>query len=154
MFYYVLAFLIGVVAGLRALTPLAAVSWAAQLGKVHLGSTWLAFLGYSATPYIISFLAILELINDKLPKTPSRKTPPQFITRIVTGALSGAAFGAAGQALIGGLLLGAAGAGVGTLAGAELRARLTRTLGGRNLPAALIEDAIAIIGAILLVWQF
>ena len=154
MFYYVLAFLIGVVAGLRALTPLAAVTWAAQLGRVHLGNTWLAFLGYSATPYVISFLAILELINDKLPKTPSRKTPPQFITRIVTGALSGAAFGAAEQALIGGLLLGAVGAAVGTLAGAELRARLTRTLGGRNLPAALIEDAIAIIGAILLVWQF
>jgi uncharacterized membrane protein len=96
----------------------------------------------------------LELINDKLPKTPSRKTPPQFITRIVTGALCGAAFGAAEQALIGGLLLGAVGAAVGTLAGAELRARLTRTLGGRNLLAALIEDAIAIIGAILLVCQF
>jgi uncharacterized membrane protein len=153
MSYYVLAFLIGVVAGLRALTPLAAVSWAARLGRLPLGNTWLAFLGYSAAPYIISLLAILELVNDKLPKTPSRKTPPQFITRIVTGAFSGAALGSAGQALIGGLLLGAIGAAVGTLAGAELRARLTKALGGRSLPAALIEDAIAIIGAILLVCQ-
>ena len=154
MSYYVLAFLIGVVAGLRALTPLAAVSWAARLGRLHLGDTWLAFLAYSATPYIISFLAILELINDKLPKTPSRKAPPQFIARIITGALSGAAFGATGQALIGGLLLGAVGAVVGTLAGSELRARLAKAFGGRDLPAALIEDAIAIIGAILLVCQF
>ena len=46
---YVLAFLIGVVAGLRALTPLAAVSWAARLGWLHLENTWLAFLGFAAT---------------------------------------------------------------------------------------------------------
>ena len=129
MSYYVLAFLIGVVAGLRALTPVAAVSWAARLGRLHLENTWPAFLGYAATPYIISLLAIFELVNDKLPKTPSRKTPPQFIARIITGALSGAALGAAGQALIGGLLLGAVGAVAGTLAGSELRARLAKAFG-------------------------
>jgi uncharacterized membrane protein len=154
MSYYVLAFLIGVVAGLRALTPVAAVSWAARLGRLHLENTWLAFLGYSATPYIISLLAILELVNDKLPKAPSRKAPPQFITRVVTGAFSGAALGAAGQALIGGLLLGAIGAVAGTLAGSVMRARLAKAFGGKDLPAALIEDAIAIVGAILLVCRF
>ena len=154
MSYYVLAFLIGVVAGLRALTPVAAVSWAARLGRLHLENTWPAFLGYAATPYIISLLAIFELVNDKLPKTPSRKTPPQFIARIITGALSGAALGAAGQALIGGLLLGAVGAVAGTLAGSELRARLAKAFRGKDLPAALIEDAIAIIGAVILVCQF
>ncbi|HXR74704.1 MAG TPA: DUF4126 family protein [Bryobacteraceae bacterium] len=154
MSYYALAFLIGVVAGLRALTPIAAVSWAARLGRLHLENTWLAFLGYSATPYIISLLAILELVNDKLPKTPSRKAPPQFITRVVTGAFSGAALGAAGQALIGGLLLGAIGAVAGTLAGSVMRARLAKAFGGKDLPAALIEDAIAIVGAILLVCRF
>src|ERR1035441_9270827 len=95
MSVYVLAFLIGVVAGLRALTPLAAVSWAARLGWLHLENTWLAFLGFAATPYIVSVLAIGELINDKLPKTPSRKAPPGFIARIVTGALCGGAVGAA-----------------------------------------------------------
>ncbi|HJY05577.1 MAG TPA: DUF4126 family protein, partial [Bryobacteraceae bacterium] len=134
MSYYVLAFLIGVVAGLRALTPVAAVSWAARLGRLHLENTWPAFLGYAATPYIISLLAIFELVNDKLPKTPSRKTPPQFIARIITGALSGGALGATGQALIGGLLLGAVGAVAGTLAGSELRARLAKAFRGKDLP--------------------
>jgi uncharacterized membrane protein len=95
MSIYVLAFLIGVVAGLRALTPLAAVSWAARLGWLHLDNTWLAFLGYAATPYIFSVLAIGELINDKLPKTPSRKAPPGFIARIVTGTLCVIAVGGA-----------------------------------------------------------
>ena len=77
----VLAFLIGVVSGLRALTAPAAVSWAARLGFLKLEGTPLAFMGYVATPYIFSLLAIGELINDKLPKTPSRKVPPQFIAR-------------------------------------------------------------------------
>jgi uncharacterized membrane protein len=65
-----------------------------------------------------------------------------------------AALGAAGQGLIGGLLLGAIGAVAGTLAGAELRTRLAKAFGGKDLPAALIEDAITIVGAILLVCQF
>jgi uncharacterized membrane protein len=76
MFIIVLAFLIGIVAGLRALTAPAAVSWAARLGLLPLQDTSLAFLGYAATPYIFTLLAIGELINDKLPKTPSRKVPP------------------------------------------------------------------------------
>ena len=88
---YVLAFLIGVIAGLRALTAPAAVSWAARLGWLHLENTPLAFLGFAATPYIFSLLAIGELINDKLPKTPSRKAPASFIARVVSGALCGAA---------------------------------------------------------------
>src|SRR3984893_14060358 len=113
---YILAFLIGVVTGLRSLTTPAAISWAARLGWLHLENTPLAFLGFAATPYILSVLAIGELINDKLPKTPSRKTPVPFAARVVVGALCGAALGAPGQALIGGLVAGAVG-GVGGAGG-------------------------------------
>ena len=151
MSIYVLAFLIGVVAGLRALTPLAAVSWAARLGWLHLDNTWLAFLGFAATPYIFSVLAIGELINDKLPKTPSRKAPPGFIARIVTGALCGAALGAASQSPFGAPVAGALGAVAGTLGGYEFRSRLVKATGGKDLPIALLEDAIAIGGAFLIV---
>ena len=147
---YVLAFLIGVVAGLRAMTAPAVVCWAARLGRLHLESTWLAFLGYAATPYIFTVAAIGELINDKLPKTPSRKAPPQFATRIVSGALCGAALGASSQSLTGGLLAGALGALAGTLGGAEFRSGLVKATGGRDLPIALLEDAIAVCGAVLI----
>src|SRR6266853_6856718 len=112
---YVCAFLIGVVGGLRSLTAPAVMSWAARLGWLHLENTPLAFLGFAATPYIVSVLAIGELIADKLPKTPSRKAPVGFIARIVTGALSGAALGAANQSLTGGLVAGALGGIAGTL---------------------------------------
>src|SRR5262245_35285273 len=143
---YILAFLIGVAAGLRALTPPAAVCWAARLGWLKLGGTPLAFLGYAVTPWIFTVAALGELGNDKLPKTPSRKVPPQFIARIVMGALCGAALGAAaatGSALAGGLIAGAIGAVAGTLGGAEFRGRLSRAA-GNDLPIALLEDAIAI----------
>jgi uncharacterized membrane protein len=140
---YVLAFLIGVAAGLRAMTAPAAVCWAARLGWLKLQGTPLAFLGHAVTPWIFTIAAIGELINDKLPKTPSRKVPPQFIARVVMGALCGAALGATAGALAGGLILGAIGAVAGTLGGAEFRSRLAR-MAGKDLPIALLEDAIAI----------
>ena len=140
---YVSAFVIGIVAGLRAMTPVAAVTWAARLGWLKLEGTPLAFLGYAAAPWIATLAAVAELINDKLPKTPSRKIPPAFIARIVMGALCGAAIGATAGALPGGLIVGAIGAVVGTLGGADLWGRLARAA-GRDLPIALLEDAIAI----------
>jgi NAD(P)-dependent dehydrogenase (short-subunit alcohol dehydrogenase family) len=79
-------FFIGTASGLRALIGLTAVSWAVHSGILPLDHTWLAFLGYAFTPYILTLMAIAELVNDKLPKTPSRLIPPQFITRIVTSA--------------------------------------------------------------------
>lgn len=83
MSVYVLALLIGVIAGLRAMTAPAAVSWAAHLGWLPLQGTPLAFLGFTATPYIFTVLAVVELITDQLPETPSRKVPMQFGARIV-----------------------------------------------------------------------
>src|SRR5271170_3386956 len=117
MSIYLLAFLIGVIAGLRSLTAPAVLSWAARLGWLHVENTWLAFLGFAATPYILSVLAIGELIADKLPNTPSRKAPPGFITRILTGALSGAALGASGGSWMIGLVAGVIGAVAGTFGG-------------------------------------
>jgi uncharacterized membrane protein len=151
MFLYVLSFLIGVVAGLRSMTAPAAISWGARLGWLQLQNTSLAFLGAAITPYIFSLLAVGELIADKLPRTPSRKTLVPFASRILTGALCGAALGASNHILIGGLIAGALGAAAGTLGGYEFRIRLVRAMGGKDLPVALLEDAIAICGAFWIV---
>lgn len=148
-----LAFFIGVIAGLRAMTPLAAVSWAAYAGALQLQGTALAFLGFAATPYILTVLTLGELISDKLPKTPSRKVPVQFGTRVAVGALCGAALGLPNQALLGGLIGGVIGAVIGTLGGAALRGRLAQAF-GKDLPAALLEDVLAIGGALLIVSRF
>lgn len=150
---YFLAFLMGVVAGLRSMTAPAVVSWAARLGWLHLQNTWLAFMAYVATPYILSALAIGELIADKLPSTPSRKAPLGFTARVLTGALCGAAVGATGQALIAGSLAGVLGAVAGTLGGYAVRTRLAKAIGGNDLPIALFEDILAIGGAALILFS-
>jgi uncharacterized membrane protein len=144
---YLLALLIGVIAGLRTLTAPAAVSWASHLGRLHLDATWLAFLGYAWTPWILSVLAAGELIADQLPSTPSRTEPLGFGGRIVAGGLSGAAVGTAGGTMAGGMAAGIAGAVIGILAGHGFRARLAAAF-GRDRPAAFIEDAIALGGAL------
>jgi uncharacterized membrane protein len=143
MFVFLNAFLIGTASGLRTLIGLAAVSWATHFGILSLDHTWLAFLGYTFTPYILILMAIGELINDKLPKTPSRLIPPQFIARIVTSALCGLAIGLSGNEMIVGLVAGIIGAVAGTFGGARARSLLATTF-GRDLPAALLEDAAAL----------
>lgn len=145
-----LSLLIGIVAGLRAMTAPAAVAWAARLGWFDISQTPLAFMGYRWTPWIFTVLAIGELITDQLPGTPSRKVPVQFATRIILGGLSGGVIGAAGGSLVLGVAAGAVGAVIGTLGGAAVRARLASSF-GRDRPAALIEDAVAIAGALLVV---
>ena len=140
---FITAFLTGTASGLRALLGLAGVSWAAHFGLLQLDHTWLAFLGYAFTPYVLSLMAIGELVNDKLPKTPSRLIPPQFITRLVTSALCGIAIGISGHQVLVGLIAGLLGAVAGTFGGAKGRAALA-TVFGKDLPAALLEDVVAL----------
>ena len=94
---------IGVVAGMRTTVAPTAVSWAAYLGWLNLGDTWLAFLGSVYAPWILSLCLVGELIGDKLPFTPSRKLPGPFAARLVSGGICGLALGYAG----GGALVGA-----------------------------------------------
>lgn len=147
---YLLAWLIGVVAGLRAMTAPAAVSLAAWQGWLTLAGTPLAFLASPWTAGVLTVFAIGELISDQLPTTPSRKVPVQFGTRLATGALSGAAIGAAAGLLLPCLIAGVVGAVLGTYGGAAVRAKLAAAF-GRDLPAALIEDVVAVGGAFLTV---
>jgi len=150
MLVLVLAFLIGVVAGLRAMTAPAAVAWAAYLGWLNLSATPLAFLGSGWTVFLLTLLALAEFVTDQLPSTPSRTVPPQFGGRVVTGALSGAAIGAASGSLAMGAVAGLAGAVAGTLGGKQARATMAAAF-GKDQPAAFVEDAVAIAAAWIIV---
>jgi uncharacterized membrane protein len=145
-----LAFVMGIVAGMRAMTAPAAISWAARLGTLSLSGTWLAFLGYAWTPWILTLLAAGELVTDQLPSTPSRKVPIQFGTRILMGAVCGAALTAGAGSMLLGAIVGIAGAVAGTLGGSAFRARMAAAFGS-DRPAALLEDAIAIGAALAVV---
>ncbi|ORA13069.1 DUF4126 domain-containing protein [Mycobacterium arosiense] len=141
-----LALLIGVIAGLRSLTAPAVVAWAAYIGWIDLHGTWAAWLANIIAVIIFTVLAVGELVNDKLPKTPARTAPPIFAARIATGGLAGAALGAWPHWTFTALGAGVIGAVLGTLGGYQARKRLVAATGGRDLPIALLEDAVAIVG--------
>jgi uncharacterized membrane protein len=149
MSVYLLALLIGVVAGLRTFTAPTAVAWAAHFGWLNLGGGWLALLGSAWARWLLTALALVEMVIDQLPSTPSRTVPVQFGARIVSGALSGSAVGAAGGSWVVGLVAGVVGAVFGTLGGRAARARLAAAFGS-DRPAAFIEDAVAVGGALLI----
>jgi uncharacterized membrane protein len=141
---YVLVLLIGVVAGLRTMIAPAAVSWAIHFGWLDATGTWAALLGAGALPYVLSALAVMELVTDQLPSTPSRTVPMQFAARVISGGLCGLVIGTVIGSPVLSLLLGGAGAVLGTLGGHELRTRLARVNGGRDRPIAFAEDAVAL----------
>jgi uncharacterized membrane protein len=147
---YLLALLIGVIAGLRTMTAPAAIAWGSYLGWLPVAGGWASFMSHWIAVGAFSVLAIVELVTDQLPSTPSRKAPQQFGARIVSGAFCGAVIGATGGMTIGGLIAGAIGAIIGTLGGADARGRLAAAF-GKDQPAAFLEDAVAIVGGLLIV---
>ena len=145
MLVLLLALLIGAVAGLRALTAPAVVAWAAMLHWINLDGTWVQWLGHPITVAVLTVLALGELVTDQLPKTPSRLVPVQFITRLITGGFAGAALATAWGYPFGGLGAGLIGAVLGTLGGYQLRRKLSDRE-GLDLPVALTEDVVAVLG--------
>jgi len=150
-----LAFLIGVIGGLRTMTAPAVVAWAANRHWLNLDNSLLAFMGSTAAVAIFSVLALGELVVDKLPSTPNRTRLLGLVGRSLFGGLSGAAVAVAGsQSIALGIVLGVAGAIAGAFAGYEVRKRLVRALKVPDFVIALLEDAVAIGGGFLIVSRF
>jgi uncharacterized membrane protein len=146
-----LALLIGVIAGLRALTPPAVVAWGAALNWLPLDGTWAHWVGHPITVTVLTILLVVELVTDQLPTTPPRTVTPQFAARIVTGAFAGAVIGAGFHYTFSSIGAGVIGAVLGTLGGYQARRRLVEANGGHDLPVALTEDVIAVLGGFAIV---
>jgi uncharacterized membrane protein len=143
-----LAFCIGVVAGLRSLTAPATVAWAAHLGWLNLAGTKLLWMASLAAVAAFTLFAALELVADKLPNTPSRIIPWSLLFRACTGGLCGAAIALALHfRAVTGVEPAVIGSFVGAFAGFQVRFRLTREFHAPAIPVALAEDAIAILAA-------
>lgn len=149
------AFGIGVVAGLRSFTAPAVVAWAAHLGWLDLHNSHFAFLGSPTATYVLSAMALGELVADKLPSTPKRTAPLGLGARIVTGAVCGAAFCATtAQSVALGAVVGAFGGVAGAFAGYEVRHRIVQQLRIPDFVIALLEDALAVGGGFFLASRF
>jgi len=151
-----LAFLIGVVAGLRSLTAPAVVAWAAHRGWIDLSAApAVHFMASAVTVGIFAVAAVGELIGDQLPRAPSRTAAPGLIARIGLGGLSGASLSVAGgQSIAIGALLGAIGGICGAFGGYQVRTGLVRALKVPDFVIATLEDALAIGAAFFIVTRF
>ncbi|MFI5841845.1 hypothetical protein ACIA8K_19250 [Catenuloplanes sp. NPDC051500] len=139
------SFLLGVASGGRSMTGLAAAALTTRPGELPGGIA--ALTGAKARGLVVAG-ALGELAADKLPNAPSRLTPPSLAARMLAGAGSAGVLAARENVTPVGYLLptaaGAAGALVGSVAGARWRA----IAGGYGWPspaAALVEDA-AVVG--------
>ena len=148
------AFLIGVLAGLRSLTPPAATAWAAHWGWLKLPRL-LSWIGTTPAVVIFTVLALLELVSDKRPTAPTRTAPTPLIARILMGAFAGTCLATAGaQGAVLGVLLGGVGAVVGTFGGYQARTRLVKALGTPDFVIAVLEDLLTIGGSLWVVSRF
>ena len=147
-------FAIGMLSGLRALSPIAVICWLALLHRLPL-SGWVSFVGSKIAAGLFTLAALGELVTDKLPKTPSQLKQPGFSVRIVMGGFCGLVLATAGSfSLIGGVLLGAIGAVAGSYLGYFVRSRSTARFGLPDLPVALVEDVLCIGGSFLVASLF
>lgn len=136
--------LLGGCSGLRTFTPFAVLCWFAWRNVIHF-SGWRNFTASLITVAIVTVIALGELVNDKLPKTPSRLVPPQQIARMTLAGFVGLVLA---QPLllspIVAVVVGAIGAVIGTYSGWFVRSRTVAALKCPDLPVALVEDAAAI----------
>ena len=154
-FTLLLVFGIGVVGGLRSMTALAVVAWAAHLGWINLHGSPLAFMGSASAVGIFTLGALGEFVADQLPTTPARTAALGLTARIVVGLLTGACLGIAGGASYWlGALIGAIGAIAGAFGGYQARVRLVRSLDVPDAAIAIPEDLVAIGLGLLLVSRF
>jgi len=130
----VVALLLGIVAGMRAL--MAPAIYFIVRGPLTAG-------------IVFAVLEIGELIGDKLPITPARTRPLSLVGRALMGAIVGWFVGTPGGMAIPCAALGCVGALIGTFGGYALRARAIAKFG--SLPAAFLEDAVAIVLGIVAV---
>jgi uncharacterized membrane protein len=139
------AFVLGIAAGLRSMTPLAVVSWMAYTRWPAVRDSMVAFMTSRFTPAVFTALAVAELIADKLPFTPSRLTAVPLATRIASGALCGVVVAAAAHGSLGvGAIAGAVGALAGSFGGYYARTKLVAALKMPDIVIALTEDVVTI----------
>jgi uncharacterized membrane protein len=142
--------LLGLVTGMRSMTAMAVLCWFAYRGDLSLDGTWASWAGKLVTAIIFTVLALGEFVADKLPKASNRTALGPLLVRVVLGGLIGAivAAGLNGSEFEG-IILGVGGALIGTFGGFLVRREIVLRLGRKDWPVALVEDASAILFAVL-----
>lgn len=142
--------LMGLVAGQRAMTPLAAVAVAAARGELPRDNGAPRWLGHPAVVAGALALAAGEMAGDKMKSAPDRIVPPGLAARLVTATIAGAALAPRRQrkAAAAAASLAALGASwIGWRARCAAMERHGRVATGALEDAAVLGSAVALIRA-------
>lgn len=139
--------LMGAIAGMRAMTPLATVANAARNGELPAGNGAPALLAGPLVSAGVLALAAGELAGDKMASAPDRIVPAGMVARIATGAIAGVSLAPRGQRPLAAALGATAAIGAAYLTFA-LRVRAMERFG--QTVTGAIEDAVALGGAVLI----
>jgi uncharacterized membrane protein len=130
------AFSLGFVAGLRTMTAPAVLR---------------LLRDRNTAAYIAALAAVAEYAGDLHPNAPPRTRPSALAARVSSGAYCGRRLAASPDGALAGAVFGGAGAIVGAYVGLAVRRRAIDAIG--PVPAALLEDVAAIVGAVLIVMR-
>ena len=133
--------LIGLIAGARSMTPLAAVSEAARAGRLPADNGAPSWLGHPLVAAGSKLLAAGELWGDKWKSAPDRIVPAGLAARLVTAGIAGAALAPRKQAVTGAVVAATA-AVVASYITWDLRMRALRTYGQAS--SGLVEDVLVV----------
>ena len=138
------SFLMGLVGGQRAMTPLAAVTLAAASGRLPADNGALPILRHRLAAAGALLLAAGELAGDKQKTAPNRIVPIGLAARFTTSAVAGAALAPKRQRWLG-AAVGGTTAVVASYPGWRARMAAMRYYG--QFGTGLVEDALVIAGA-------
>ncbi len=145
------SFLIGLVGGQRAMTPLAAVSIAASRHALSPDNGALQIIGHPLFVAASSALAVAELAGDKMKTAPDRVVPIGLAARFITSAVAGAALSPLQHRWLG-AVVGGSTALVASYPGWRARTATMPRYG--QTKTGMIEDAMVITSAIIIVRAF
>jgi len=143
------SFLMGLVGGQRAMTPLATVSVAAARGGLPAGNGAPRIIAHPFVAAGAVALAIGEMAGDKQKTAPDRIVPIGLAARLVTSAIAGAALVPRRQRWLG-AAVGGSTAIVASYPG--WRARIAAMPRYGQTPTGLVEDAVVVAGAVTILW--
>jgi len=140
--------LMGVVTGMRSMTALAVLCWAAWLGLLP-ETGWAAWSATLVAAIVFGLCALCEYAADLSSRAPSRAAAFPLTVRLVFGAVAGALCARAlMEPMAGGVVFGLMGVLIGAYGGVRLRVWLAKKL-GRDWPVGVTESAIALGLAVL-----
>ena len=144
------SFLMGLVGGQRAMTPLAAISVAAACGGLPPDGAGRQLIAEPIVAAAAVIVAVAEMAGDKMKTAPDRIVPIGLTARFITSAVAGALLAPRRRKWLG-AAIGGSTAVVASYPGWRLRMAGIPRYGQTR--TGVVEDTLVVLGAVCILWS-